>query len=180
MKKTLFLIWISTLFVLTGCWSKSYFQLSFDQFNIKIYDNNKIYETNVSETDIEGMKILREMKEQTSIKDTGFINSLFVVQTSIISGTKLKELVDANSKQLQIKLLKYEVVENIEKNVQCDILQYTWYITAFSYVLWQEKLYDAQYYLHNNDQLYVISLSSDNDDDINRFIKSIRTVTCTK
>gem|GEM_PF-1735055 len=99
--------------------------MSFDQFNIKIYDNNKIYETNVSETDIEGMKILREMKEQTSIKDTGFINSLFVVQTSIISGTKLKELVDANSKQLQIKLLKYEVVENIEKNVQCDILQYT-------------------------------------------------------
>jgi len=164
--------------MLTGCGSKSSFVLPFEQFSVKMYDNEKVYATNLSETDIEGMKIIKEMKEQTAIVDTGFINSLFVVQTSIVSGTTLKELVDGNTKQLQLKLLKYVSLENKEEKVKCNKLQYTWYITAFSYLLGQEKLYDAQYYLLDNEKLYVISLSSDNEDDINSFVKSMNTITC--
>lgn len=145
-----------------------------------MYDNQKVYAPNISETDIEGMKILKEMKEQTAIADTGFVNSLFIIQTSIASGTTLKELVDSNTKQLQLKLLKYASLKNTDKNVKCNNLQYTWYITAFSYLLGQEKLYDAQYYLLDDEKLYVISLSSDNEDDINSFVKSISTIKCKK
>ena len=111
--------------MLTGCGSKSSFVLPFEQFSVKMYDNEKVYATNLSETDIEGMKIIKEMKEQTAIVDTGFINSLFVVQTSIVSGTTLKELVDGNTKQLQLKLLKYVSLENKEEKVKCNKLQYT-------------------------------------------------------
>lgn len=145
-----------------------------------MYDNQKVYAPNVSETDIEGMKILKEMKEQTAIADTGFINSLFIIQTSITSGTTLQELVDSNTKQLQLKLLKYASLKNTDKNVKCNKLQYTWYITAFSYLLGQEKLYDAQYYLLDNEKLYVISLSSDNEDDIDSFVKSMNKINCKK
>ena len=80
---------LPTLFVLllllTGCKSKSTFSVTFDEFTFKLTDNNKQYSATASETSIEGIKILTEMKEKTAKEDTGFINSLVIVRTSIQS-----------------------------------------------------------------------------------------------
>ena len=143
-----------------------------------MYDNGKTYATNISTTDIEGIKVMKEMKEQVAKDDTGFVNSLFVVKTSVVSWTDLKDLVEANAKQLKLKLLKYTSIEDADKNVRCAALEYTWYITAFSYQLWQEKFYDGQYYLIDDERVYLVSLSSYNEDDIFRFIKSIKKIKC--
>lgn len=137
-----------------------------------------MYATNISETDVEWLKLLKEMKEQVAKDDTGFVNSLFVIQTSVVSGTILQELVDANTKQLQLKLLKFAHITYEDEKVECNKKEYPWYITTFSYQLGQETLYDGQYYLLDNETLYMISMSSDNEDDIKRFVKSMNKITC--
>jgi len=163
---------------LTGCKSKTSFSLTFDEFTIKLYDNNKQYTALQPDTSVVGIKVLTEMKEKTAEGDTGFINSLVIVRTAIQTGTDIKELVDSNTKKLQLKLLKYKSTDNASKKVKCDDLQYSWYITAFSYQLDNQTLYDGQYFFIDEQLLYLISFSSDDPKDIKSFIKSIGMVKC--
>lgn len=172
------LILLCMLLILTGCGSKSSFPLSFEQFNIKIYNNEKVYVQNISETAIEWMTILNEMKEKAAENDTWFVNSLFIIQIPVLSGTSMQELVDANTKELQLKLLKYTQIDNSDKKIKCKKQEYPWYITTFSYQLGEETLYSAQYYLLDDQKVYVLSLSSDEEEDISRFTKSTKNINC--
>ena len=85
MKKIL-LLTLLTLFILTGCKSKSSFSLTFDEFTIKLYDNNKQYTAIQPDTSIVDMKVLTEMKETIlGTGNTGFINSFIIIKTPIQS-----------------------------------------------------------------------------------------------
>ncbi len=172
------LILLSTLIILWGCGSKTTFPLTFDNFTIKIYDNNKQYKALPLTTAIDGMKPLAELQQIVGTGYTGFINSVVIIKTSIQSWTDMKTLVESNTKKLQIKLLKYTSTDNTSKKVICDDLQYSWYITAFSYQLDNQTLYDGQYFLTDDESLYIISLASADPKDIKSFIKSIGTITC--
>ncbi|MFA7298459.1 MAG: hypothetical protein WC010_02320 [Candidatus Absconditabacterales bacterium] len=173
------LIILSIVFLLTGCGSKSSFSTIFDEFTIKLYDNKKQYIVTPVDTSIAGINILSQMKEEITGEDTGFINSFIIIKTSIQSGIDIKELVDSNTKQLQLKLLKYTSIEDTAKKIKCKKLQYSGYITVFSYQLDNETLYEGQYFFTDDQSLYIISLSSDDKKDITSFIKSIGTVKCT-
>ena len=142
------------------------------------YDNEKKYNEIPLDANVAGMNIIKEMKEETVKEDTGFINSLIIITTPIQSWTDIKKLVDSNTKNLQLKLLKYIATDNENKNVKCNNLQYSWYITAFSYQLNTDTLYDGQYFFIDNEKLYIISLNSDNIHDINAFVKSVKTIQC--
>ena len=56
---------IFTVFILTGCISKSSFSLTFDDFSIKIYDNDKQYIDVPLYASAAGIEMITEMKEQT-------------------------------------------------------------------------------------------------------------------
>ena len=64
MKKIL-LLTLLTLLILTGCKSKSSFSVTFDEFRIKFYDNNKQYVSIQPDANIVDMKVLTELKEVT-------------------------------------------------------------------------------------------------------------------
>jgi len=167
------------LFILTGCKSKTSFSLTFDEFTIKLYDNNKQYTAIQPDTSVVDMKVLTEMKETIlGTGNTWFINSFIIIKTPIQSWTDIKELVDSNTKQLQLKLLKYKTTDSVNKKVKCDDVQYSWYVTAFSYQLNNQTLYDGQYFFTDDESLYLLSLSSDDNKDIQSFIKSVGTVKC--
>ena len=178
MKKFSLLIVVCTLIILWGCGSKTTFSLTFDGFTIKIYDNNKQYKALPLTTTINWMKPLAEMQQIVGTWYTGFINSIVIVKTSIQSWTNMKALVESNTQKLQIKLLKYTSTDNTSKKVKCGTLQYSWYITAFSYQLDNQTVYDGQYFLTDDQSLYIISLASAYSKDIKSFIKSIGTITC--
>ena len=180
MKKTYLFLTLCTLVLLTGCWSKSSFFTTFDGFSTKIYTNKKQYIPLFENTNIAGMKILTEMKEKTGTGDTWFINSFIVAKTVLWSWIDLKEVVDANIKKNQIKLLNYTAIDTVSQKVKCGKLQYSWYITTFSYQLDNEKYYGGQYFLLDNEILYLLSLSSDEEDDISAFGDSIANITCIK
>jgi hypothetical protein len=74
--------------------------------------------------------------------------------------------------------LKYAAIDNLNKKMKCNGVQYSWYITAFSYQLTNEKLYEGQYFFTDDESLYIVSLSSDDQKDITSFIKSAGTLTC--
>lgn len=164
--------------VLTGCSSKSAFNLTFGEFTIKFYDNEKQYIDIPSSADIIGIDILTMMKEKTVEGETWFINSLIISETGIETWMNVQELVDSNIKKLQLKLLKYTPLENKAKKIKCDDLQYSWYITTFSYEIGTGTIYGGQYFLTDDDALYLISLSSDEEKDIELFIKSTDTIAC--
>jgi len=168
------------ILILTGCGSKSYFSTTFDEFTIKFYDNKKQYIKLPSDTNIIGLKILTQMRENTWAIDTGFINSFIIIKTPIQSWLDMKQLVDSNIKKLQLKLLKYTTIDVVSKKVKCGNLQYSWYITTFSYQLDNQKLYEGQYFFIDDKSLYLVSLSSDEQKDIKSFIKSITTIKCIK
>jgi hypothetical protein len=124
------------------------------------------------------MKTIYQMKEQTIQDDTWFINSLIINKIPIQSWLDITNLMTANIKTLQGKLLKYSTITATEKKVKCETLQDSWYINAFSYQFDNQTLYGGQYTFIDSTSLYSISLASDNEEDINRFIKSIRTIKC--
>jgi hypothetical protein len=152
--------------------------VTFDEFTFRFYDTSKHYSVLPAETSNPEINILTQMKEENSAGDTGFINSLIIVRTPIHSWTDIKELVDSNTKKLQLKLLKYVSTDNTSKKVKCDNVQYSWYMTAFSYQLDSQTIYDGQYFFTDDEAVYIISLSSDDSKDIKSFIKSIGTIKC--
>ena len=52
---------------------------------MKLYDNDIQYMNNTVDTSIEGMIVLKEMKEQVPDGYTGFINSFVIFKTSLYS-----------------------------------------------------------------------------------------------
>ena len=177
MKKYTPLILLSLLF-LTGCASKSNFSVTFDTFTIKIYDNNKQYIPIPLDTKNEWRHILTEMKEQTNTGATWFINSLLIMKTVFSSWTNIKTFVASNTKTLESKLLNYKTTTTADKKVHCPNLQYSWYVTAFSYQLDNQTIYDGQYFFTDTTSLYGISLTSGDPKDIKSFLNSIGTITC--
>lgn len=172
------LLILSLLIILTGCTSKSSFSTTFDEFTFNFYDNNKEYVALPLDSNSIGMNVLMKMKEKTGTWYTGFVSSLVIIKTPIQSWTDMKTLVDSNTKNLELKLLKYVTTTATSKKVKCKNLQYSWYITAFSYQLDKQTLYVGQYFFTDDESLYLMSLSSDDKQDITSFIKSIRTVKC--
>ena len=176
--KYYFLLSIFTLLLLTGCTPKSNLPITFGSFTMKLYNNNKKYVILPLDTAITQPQVIKKIKEKMPAGNTGFINSLVIVKTPIQSWTDMKTLVAANTKTLQIKLLKYMAITNTSKKIQCKPIQYSWYITSFSYELDKQTLYDGQYFFTDDTSLYIISLTSEDQKDIKSFIKSINTLKC--
>jgi len=169
------------LIILTGCTSKSNFLISFDTFTIKIYDNNKQYVIVPWETkNSVGMKVISQMKEETVEEYTGFINSLVIASIFVQSWADIKTLVDSNNKKIENQLLQYKNTNITKKKVKCGTLQYSWYISTFSYQLDTQTIYNGQYYFIDTTSLYIISLASEDQKDIKTFIKSIGDIKCNK
>lgn len=74
-----------TLLLLAGCGSKSHVSLTFDEFTMKLYDNGKQYVSDTVDTSIEGMTVLKQMKEYALTGSTGFINSFVIFRVPIHS-----------------------------------------------------------------------------------------------
>lgn len=117
-------------------------------------------------------------KEQTAKGETGFINSLIIIQTDTETWTDVDALATANIKKLQLKLLNYTTITSSSQKIKCDTIQYSWYVTTFSYQVDTGVIYGGQYFLSDQDKLYLVSLSSDEEKDLQKFEKSIDTIAC--
>lgn len=177
MKRSSLLI-VFLLILFTGCASKSSFSLPFDTFTFTFYDNNKEYSTQPLHTSTAGMKVLVEMKEKIGTGNTWFISSLIIIKTPVQSWIDMKTLVDSNTEHLKLKLLKYVPLSTIKKKVKCNILQYSWYITTFSYQLDKQTIYGGQYFFTDNNLVYVISLNTSDKKDKKQFVRSMETIKC--
>ncbi len=180
MKKQYILILLCMILFLAGCGSKWSFSIPFDKFTMIFYNNTTQYIDVQPDTVSPGMKILKEYKENTPKDFTWFINSLLIIKIPIQTGFDIQEMVASNTKNLQLKLLKFKSTDNEMRKVKCGDLQYSWYITAFSYQLDTGNIYGGQYFLMDEEVLYLISLHSENSSDIQNFIKSIKTIKCIK
>lgn len=169
---------VSLLIILTGCTSKSSFPLTFDKFTFNFYDNTKEYINQPLNISTAGMKVLVEMKEEVGTGSTWFVGSLIIIKTLIQSWIDVKTLVASNKENLKLKLLKYVPLSTIKKKVKCNKLQYSWYITTFSYQLDKQTIYGGQYFFTDNDLVYVISLNTTDKKDTKQFVKSMGTIGC--
>jgi len=173
---SLIVLW--TLFLLTGCGHKSSFYFDIDRFVCKFYHNDVNYQETIPDKNIEWFEIIKEFKEQVDAEYTWYINSLFVIKNIVESGLDIQDIVEVNTQQLKSKLLQYTQIEYEDDIVKCKDNQYPWYISTFSYLLWEDIIYDGQYYLFDDTTLYVLSLSSEFEKDIKRFVKSVNKIEC--
>lgn len=170
---------LSMILILTGCASKSNFSLSFDNFSFVFYDNDKEYVNQAVDTSTAGIKTLIERKvklEDTTA--TWFIGSLIVIKTLAQSWINIKALIDSNTENLKVKLSEYRSLSTVKQKIKCNKVQYSWYITTFSYQLDRQKIYAGQYFFVDNGLVYVISLNTTDKKDNKQFVRSIKTLQC--
>jgi hypothetical protein len=122
--------------------------------------------------------VLKEMKQNTGTGSTGFISSLVIIKTPIQSWIDMKSLVSSNADNLKSKLLKFVPIDTSKKKLKCNGLQYSWYITSFSYQLDTQKIYGGQYFFTDNDVVYVISFNTTDKKESKQFARSIGTMWC--
>ncbi len=146
---------------------------------MKLYDNEKQYvESNTVDMSMEGMTVIKQMKEKTPDGYTGFINSLVIFKVPVYSWINAKELFDANTKELQINLFKFASLSTDTNQLECWNLQYSWYTMTFSYQIDKDVVYGGQYLFMDDETLYLLSLNSMDMDDIKKFVKSLKTLVC--
>lgn len=176
-KKHLIILWL--LLLLTGCGSKSSFSFDMGDFVVTFYHNDVDYKEIVPDT-IDWLEIIKELEEQIDVdsENTWYKNSLFVIKASVESGVTVEDIAETNTQQLTTKLLQYTQLEYTDDTVKCKDNQYPWYISTFSYQLWEDVVYDGQYYLLDGTTLYMLSLSSELEKDVKRFVKSVHKTDC--
>lgn len=172
------LLILSLLIILTGCSSKSSLSLTFDKFTFTFYNNSKEYINQPLDSSTVGIKVLMEIKEKVGTGTTWFVSSLIIIKTPVQSWIDMKTLVSSNKENLKLKLSKYVSLSTVKKKVKCNTLQYSWYITTFSYQLDKQTIYGGQYFFTDNDLIYVISLNTTDKKDTKQFVKSIWTIGC--
>lgn len=145
---------------------------------MKFYDNEVPYISTSTDTSIEGMIVLKEMKEDVVKGDTGFVNSFIIFKTSLYSWADFSKIVEANTKTMQTKLLNYTAIEHKDKRFDCDKKEYQWVLSVFSYEIEKETLYTVQYFFADDGSMYLLSLASDTKKDVDHFTKSIRKINC--
>lgn len=176
-KKGILIVIIGIWICMTGCAFKSSQWINFDTFTMKWYNHQKQYIASGNIADQANINIIAAFQETPSVA-SGYTNSLLIAKMSIGSGTKLQDIVSANTNTFTIKLLQYTPLLQEPKDIQCGQQQYSWYITTFSYDIAGDIFYQGQYFIVQDTTLYIISLGSDDPKDIKYFAKSINTIQC--
>lgn len=176
-KRGIRIVIIGVLGCVTGCASKSYQLIDFDNFTMKWYDHQKPYITTGYKTDQSNFNIITAFQETTS-DISWYTNSFLITKASLTSGVDIQSVVKANANTFDLKLLQYTPLLQEPKDILCGSQQYSWYITTFSYDIAGSIFYQGQYFMIQDTTLYIISLSSDDPKDIKYFAKSIATIQC--
>ena len=158
------------LALLTGCSAKTVQPVSFDHFSMQRYTNHKIY---LPETTTD-TSIIYQAKQQT----TGIANSLIITKILLTSGARFDDTVTANYDQLQKKLTAYAGDAPSRYDTICDKIHLIWYDLSFSYTMEKTTFWTYQYFLQQEPYLYVISLHTNDNNDISYMTKSIKTIMC--
>ncbi len=145
---------------------------------MKFYDNEKQYTDVAVDTSIEGMTVIKQIKQQVSQEYTGFINSLVIFRVPVYSWIDAEELFESNMKWLQINLFKFANLSTDTNQLECGSVQYSWYTMTFSYQVEKETVYGGQYIFMDDETLYLLSLNSIDEKDIKKFVKSLKTLEC--
>lgn len=182
MRKTLtrfLLIW--SVLLLSWCVKKYTTEIEFDQFVLKVTSENAALEeiTGEKKAIFENDKNL--YKIYTIMNKSWFSDSILISKEEKNTQILIERIMQINIKQLENKLKWFEAESVSKIDINCGENKITWYLQAFSIdsITPKNMIYTNQYYFEYKWYMYIISASTENSSNHDKFKKWIKNIKCT-
>lgn len=161
--------------ILTWCGSKENFEFEFEWFYWYFYTENSFEELNQELTgfahDLLSNKIIK-LYQQTN--NSWYTDSIIILKQS--TPKDLAVFVQENQDKMKLEWYSFDNPSN--HNTRCNEQKLD-SITNTSTLNWNlNKIYFSQTYIKNKNHIYIISFSSEQEDERNTFESDIKNIKC--
>lgn len=181
MIKKIFIISLLLIFwVLFWCWEKNTKKITFEDFNIEIWNEF----STVSPASIENKQIVNKIIVAYKNKDDENYKSNLIITKSINENNLSNEdFTKINIDKLSKKVVWYQQTDTYSQTFKCNDKKINWIINEFKIndnLFWdKENLYTfLQLYFIEWDYWYIISFSTDNSDNLKTYKNYLKSIWC--
>ncbi len=176
MKKILILSIISAFAILiTWCWNKTNFEFDFDNFYWYFFTENTFHENNQKLEWLAAWLLQNNIvKVFQQTNTTWYTDSIVIIKKQ--SSEDLADFVIKNTEKM--KLEWYQSDKSDESNIRCKDEKLDTIIIDSELKLNLTTTYFTQSFLKDKEYIYIISFSSDNEDERNTFSSDVRNIKC--
>ena len=169
------ILWI--FFVLSGCWNKTYIELNFDDFYVYFYTTNTFEKKDI-DTDWLSQWLLKNDILNTYIQTN---NSWYTDSIIIIKKNTSKSLVDFVKADLEKTKLNWYNSDNINTTTfKCNSKKIDINIVESKLSNNLTTTFFTQAFFINTWQIYIVSFSTQQEEQNNTFASNIENIKCKK
>lgn len=172
-KKYLLIILLGIFLSLSWCWNSTTTKIQFENFNLDLKTNQQYFINDI--WDQNSWIIIYKWSDQ---EDSEFINSLVILSTP--TKQNIKDFVDQNMNKLNSSISSIETTNTQTLSFNCSWTKTIGIIKSFLTNDDDIENYFSQYFFLYDEKWYIISFSSDNEDDNIDFQKSLTSLSCIK
>jgi len=166
------LIYILIVFfsiTVSGCTKKSILNYTFDNYNFSMKSVDKF--------DIQAVSLPEEKLIAKQLSKTGYIDSLLISSIDL-SQITLDKFMTLNKSTLESRFAAYNQKKDKELSFVCKWMKIKWRLLTFYVQMQDEKIYFSQYIFEQNKSGYLMSISSENKNQISFFEDGIEKINC--
>lgn len=172
-KKYLLIVLLGIFLLLSGCWNSIITKIQFEKFNLDLKSDQQYFINDI--WDQNSWIIIYQWSNQS---DSEFINSLVILSTP--TKQNIKDFVDQNIKKLNSSISSIEIIDTQTLSFNCSWTKIIGIIKSFLTTNDDIENYFSQYFFLYDEKWYIISFSSDDEDDNIDFQKSLTSLSCIK
>ncbi|MCF7834978.1 hypothetical protein K9M48_02890 [Candidatus Gracilibacteria bacterium] len=172
-KKYLLIILLGIFLSLSGCGNSTTTKIQFENFNLDLKTNQQYFINDIGDQN-SGIIIYKGSDQE----DSEFINSLVILSTP--TKQNIKDFVDQNMNKLNSSISSIETTNTQTLSFNCSGTKTIGIIKSFLTNDDDIENYFSQYFFLYDEKGYIISFSSDNEDDNIDFQKSLTSLSCIK
>lgn len=165
----IYVVLVLSLITISGCTKKSILNYSFDNYDFSM--------KSVESFDIQAVSLPQEKLIAKQISKTGYIDSL-LISTIDLSQITLDKFTTLNKSTLESRFAAYKQKEDKEVSFVCKWKKIKWRLLTFYVQMQDEKIHFSQYVFEQNKAGYLMSISSENKNQIKFFGNAIEKINC--
>ncbi len=177
MKKTIFIISILFSITLFWCSNKNNFEFSFDNFYWYFFTENKFTFTDI-QADWLWYNIIKNdiLKMYKKINSSWYVDNIIIIKKQ--SDKELSEFVEDTIKKTKIQWYKLDTTRDIKIKCIDEVLKWkstNWRVNGNL----NTTYFNHSFFKHNNN-IYIVSYSSQDESERNTFASDVKNIKCKK
>ena len=175
--KKIIMILFSFLLIMWGCSKKDWFEITFDNFKITFETQNSFKREELSAKGI-GFQIVWNdiIKTYKQTNNTWYIDSIIILKK--LANKDLKDFVDENLDKLRLQW--YKILGTKESKINCNNERVDTYTINAKLDLNLEPIFFSHTIFIHNKQIYIISYSTEIENEQKSFSNSLGKIKCKK